>query len=167
MAQRLLIGGLRTKLRLGETINVTPGNGREAPIIWGNLRTLEPACGRIWPPSYDSKYAIAMNDGGILLKKARDRAGMTQRSLAARAGVPQSTVGRIETGTIEPRIDTLLRLLHASGHDLELARLLGEGVDRGQIRERLARTPLQRIEDLTAAAAAMRRLHGRARKPAS
>jgi transcriptional regulator with XRE-family HTH domain len=92
---------------------------------------------------------------------------MTQRSLAVRAGVPQSTVGRIETGAIEPRIDTLLRLLHASGHDLELGVRLGEGVDRAQIRERLALTPRQRIEELTSAAAAVRRLHGRARKRAS
>lgn len=89
---------------------------------------------------------------------------MTQRVLAARAGVPQSTVGRIETGVIEPRIDTLLRILHASGHDLELGARLGESVDRAQIRERLALTPRQRLEDLTIAAAAVRLLHGRARK---
>lgn len=104
-----------------------------------------------------------MDNGGVLLKKARTRAGLTQRSLAARAGVPQSTVGRIETGAIKPRIDTLLRLLHASGHDLELSVRLGEGVDRAQIRERLALTPRQRLEELTRAAAALRRLHGRAR----
>jgi len=108
-----------------------------------------------------------MNDGGILLRKARARTGLTQRSLAARAGVPQSTVGRIETGVIEPRIDTLLRLLHASGHDLELGARLGEGVDRAQIRERLALTPRQRLEELTIAAAAVGRLQGRARKRVS
>src|SRR5882672_2241103 len=98
-----------------------------------------------------------MQNAGVLLKRARARAGMTQRSLATRAGVPQSTVGRIESGAIEPRIDTLLKLLHASGHDLELGRRLGDGVDRAQIRERLARTPRQRLEDLTAAAAAVGR----------
>jgi transcriptional regulator with XRE-family HTH domain len=81
--------------------------------------------------------------------------------------VPQSTVGRIETGATEPRIDTLLRLLHACGHDLELGGRLGEGVDRAQIRERLTLTPRQRLEELTTAAAAVRRLHGRARKRAS
>jgi transcriptional regulator with XRE-family HTH domain len=115
----------------------------------------------------DSEYAISVKDGGILLRKARKRAGLSQRSLAAKAGVPQSTVGRIETGAIEPRIDTLLGLLHASGHDLELEARLGEGVDRGQIRERLALTPRQRLEDLTIAAAAVRRLRGRARNRAS
>lgn len=89
---------------------------------------------------------------------------MTQRSLAARAGMPQSTVGRIESGVIAPRIDTLLDLLHACGHDLELQRRLGEGVDRGQIRERLALTPRRRLDDLAKAAASIRRLRDRGRK---
>jgi hypothetical protein len=77
--------------------------------------------------------------------------------------MPQSTVGRIESGAITPRIDTLLELLHACGHDLELQPRLGEGVDRGQIRERLALTPRQRLDDLTKAAASIRRLRDRAR----
>lgn len=77
--------------------------------------------------------------------------------------MPQSTVGRIETGVLEPRIDTLLRLLYASGHDLELGVRLGEGVDRAQIRQRLALTPRQRLDDLAKAAAGINRLQ-RARK---
>jgi transcriptional regulator with XRE-family HTH domain len=115
----------------------------------------------------DSKYAIIMNTAANLLRRARRKAGMTQRALAARAGVPQSTIGRIETGVIEPRIDTLLRLLQASGHEMELGPRLGVGVDRAQIRERLALTPRQRLEELTIAAAAVRTLHGRARTLAS
>ncbi len=98
-----------------------------------------------------------------MLRNARRRSGLTQRALAARAGVPQSTVGRIEAGALTPRTDTLARLLRASGHELELATRLGDGVDRGQIRERLARTPRERLEDLAAAAEAIRRIHGRAR----
>jgi hypothetical protein len=78
--------------------------------------------------------------------------------------MPQSTVGRIEAGSIDPRIDTLLQLLHACGHDLELQTRLGEDVDRGQIRERLALTPRQRLDDLTKAAASIRRLRDRARR---
>jgi transcriptional regulator with XRE-family HTH domain len=105
-----------------------------------------------------------MNEAQVLLKRARRRAGLTQRSLAERAGMPQSTVGRIESGALHPRTDTLMRLLHASGHELELGPRLGEGVDRGQIRERLVLTPRQRLEDLAKAAAAIRRLRGCARK---
>ncbi|MGZ5214350.1 MAG: helix-turn-helix transcriptional regulator [Actinomycetota bacterium] len=102
-----------------------------------------------------------------LLRKARQRAALSQRSLATLAEVPQSTVGRIEAGVVQPRVDTLLRLLRASGQDLELITRLGEGVDRAQIHERLALTPRQRLEDLAKAAAAIRRLQGRARNPST
>lgn len=76
----------------------------------------------------------------------------------------QSTVARIESGDIDARASTLSRLLRICGFDLEPLRRPGEGVDRSQIRERLARTPLERLEDLSAAAAAMEQIRGRARK---
>lgn len=82
---------------------------------------------------------------GPMLKAARRRAGMTQRELAAAAGVPQATVGRIEAGTVSPRADTLFRLLHATGHELFVDRRLGEGIDRSLIRDRLRLTPEERI----------------------
>jgi transcriptional regulator with XRE-family HTH domain len=98
------------------------------------------------------------------LRVARRSAGISQRVLAERAGVPQSTVGRIEAGLIDPRASTLRHLLRSCGMDLEVDRRLGEGVDRTQIRERLERDPRERLEDLTAAAAAIRRIRGRARR---
>jgi transcriptional regulator with XRE-family HTH domain len=98
------------------------------------------------------------------LKTARRRAGLTQRELASRAGVPYSTVARIESGTIDPRASTLRALLVRCGVDLEPMPAIGDGVDRSQIRERLALTPAERIRDLTTAAAAVVRLHGRARR---
>lgn len=97
------------------------------------------------------------------LRDARRTAGLTQVALAARAGVPQSTVGRIEAGLIDPRATTLRELLRACGLDLASVARLGEGVDRGQIRERLARTPAERLRDLTAAAEAIARIRGAAR----
>ena len=99
----------------------------------------------------------------LVLREARRRAGLTQRDLAERAGLPQSTIGRIEAGSIDPRASTLRRLLRACGSDLETAPRLGEGIDRSQIRGRLGRSPSQRIEDLTAAASAIRRLTDLAR----
>jgi transcriptional regulator with XRE-family HTH domain len=98
-----------------------------------------------------------------ILRNARRHAGLSQRELAARAGVPHSTVGRIEAGLIDPRASTLRALLAACDIDLEAMPLLGRGVDRSQIRERLRLTPAKRIADLAAAAAAVRRIHGRAR----
>lgn len=99
-----------------------------------------------------------------ILKKARRQAGLTQRGLGELAGVPQSTVARIESGAIDARATTLARLLRFCGFDLEALPRLGAGVDRSQIRERLARSPRERLEDLTFAAAAMERIRGRARK---
>lgn len=69
---------------------------------------------------------------------------MTQRQLAAASGIPQSTVARIERGIISPRLDTLERLLRASGHQLEVEPRLGIGEDRSLIRDRLRMTPAQR-----------------------
>jgi predicted transcriptional regulator len=79
------------------------------------------------------------------LRFARHRAGLTQRELAAKSGVPQSTIGRIEAGQVDPRISTLRRLLRACGYDLDVEARLGIGVDRSQIRESLALSPAERI----------------------
>ncbi|HEV8683102.1 MAG TPA: helix-turn-helix transcriptional regulator [Actinomycetota bacterium] len=105
-----------------------------------------------------------MNAPGALIRRARRWAHLSQRDLAARAGVPQSTVGRIEAGSTDPRASTLSRLLRACGFDLEAEPLLGLGVDRTQIRERLRMTPRERIENTAAAAEAVSRIRGRAQR---
>ncbi|MGH7526099.1 MAG: helix-turn-helix domain-containing protein [Gemmatimonadales bacterium] len=56
---------------------------------------------------------------GPLLREARTRAGLTQRALARRARTAQSVVARIEAGTTSPSWNTLVRLLAASGFDLD------------------------------------------------
>lgn len=48
-----------------------------------------------------------------LLKLARIKAAVTQRQLAESAGVPQSTVARIESGAMQPTLPLLYRLLAA------------------------------------------------------
>lgn len=53
-----------------------------------------------------------------LLSHARLEAGLSARGLAAKAGVPTSTVTRIERGTTDPTLGMLERLLDATGHDL-------------------------------------------------
>ena len=81
-----------------------------------------------------------------VLRYARRRAGLTQRELAARAGVPQPAIARIESGAVSPRVDTLAHLIGATGSSLELAPKLGEGVDRTMFAATLALTAEQRIE---------------------
>ncbi len=55
---------------------------------------------------------------GNLLRSARAKKGVSQAQLAALAGVPRSTVERIEAGTRQPSLITLSRLLAAV--DLEM-----------------------------------------------
>jgi transcriptional regulator with XRE-family HTH domain len=95
-----------------------------------------------------------------LLRQARRRAKLSQRELGRRANVPQSTVARVELGSLSPRADTLERLLRALGQTLTFEPLLGVGIDRTQIRARLALTPEQRLARVAAGARTMRSLQG-------
>jgi len=87
-----------------------------------------------------------------ILRGARRRARLSQRALGERAGVPQPSIARFESGATIPRVDTLQRLLRATGHELETQPRLGTGVDRSQIRALLRLTPAER-GDLAVAAA--------------
>lgn len=80
-----------------------------------------------------------------MLRHARRTAGLTQRALAAKTGVPQETIARIESGRADPRVATLDRLLEGCGYGLEHLPRLGIGIDRAQIRERLALSPGERL----------------------
>ena len=61
-----------------------------------------------------------------LLKEARNRAGLTQRELARRAGTSQAMVARIERGQQSPSVATLERLVRACGLELRVE-TAGEG----------------------------------------
>ena len=87
-----------------------------------------------------------------LLKRARSDAGLTQRDLADRAGVPQSALARIESGAGDARVATLERLLRACDAELTLRPLPGRGVDRTLIRALLVLTPAERFDAVVAAA---------------
>lgn len=94
---------------------------------------------------------------GRVLRYARRNAGMSQAALAKVAGIPQSTVARIETGKLTPRVDTLERLLRATGRSLELAPVIGADEDRSLIRDRLQLSPAERARLAVREARAMRR----------
>ncbi len=64
-------------------------------------------------------YALSM-DAGQIVREARLRAGFTQRALAARAGVSQPLVARIESGLVSPTFDRTLSLVRACGLDLDV-----------------------------------------------
>jgi predicted transcriptional regulator len=85
-------------------------------------------------------------DAARVLRQARRRAGLTQRELAGRAGVPQPQIARIESGAVIPRVDTLDRLLEACGEGLESHPRPGRGLDRTGHRSLLENAPRERLE---------------------
>ena len=86
-----------------------------------------------------------MSMAGRMVREARQRAKLTQRQLAAKSGIPQETIARIERGRSDPRVTTLDRLLEACEFGLEVMPRLGIGIDRTQIYERLKAPIDQRL----------------------
>jgi hypothetical protein len=97
-------------------------------------------------------------DSGRILRQARHRAGLTQRELAERAGVPQPAIARIESNRVEPRVETLDRLLRICGERLDAVAWSDGGVDRSQIRERLSWNVGERLEEVVSAANTLRKI---------
>jgi transcriptional regulator with XRE-family HTH domain len=105
-----------------------------------------------------------MIKAAALARSARRRAGLTQRELARRARIPQPTIAAIEAGRQDPRYATLSRLLDACGYELDYVARAGDGVDRTLIRKELRRTPLERLRQIPAEAAFLRKLGTAARR---
>ena len=53
---------------------------------------------------------------GSLLRQARQRAGLSQVELAAKAGVTQSVISAYESGHRQPSLPTLAALIEAAGY---------------------------------------------------
>lgn len=74
---------------------------------------------------------------GALVKMIRTQLRMSQAALAERAGVPQSTISRIEREGAEANLSTLNKILDALFCDLVVVPMLHESVDT--IRHKQAR----------------------------
>jgi len=107
---------------------------------------------------------MATIDAAALVREARERAGLSQRALAQRAGTVQSVVARIELGRTSPTLTTLERLLAAAGFEarteLELSPVVGSHM-LDDVARILRLTPEQRLLEVAAIsrlAAAARRV---------
>lgn len=73
---------------------------------------------------------------GRLITAARQRAGLTLRDLASRAGTSHSTLAAYGAGRVVPSVATVDRIVHAAGFsvDTRLERRIREvnGLDRGE-----------------------------------
>ena len=54
--------------------------------------------------------------------RQRSAMGLSQRDLAEMCDIPQSSIARIETGKITPRLDTLLKILGQLGLTLRVVK---------------------------------------------
>jgi predicted nucleotidyltransferase/DNA-binding XRE family transcriptional regulator len=90
---------------------------------------------------------------GALLRQARQRAGLSQVELAAKAGVTQSVISAYESGHRQPSLPTLATLIEAAGYELA-ATVRRQPRPLSQLSGPVGRRVRRRRHDLVAAAAA-------------
>ncbi len=74
---------------------------------------------------------------------------MTQADLAGRLGVSQAAIAKLERPGANPTVDTLDRILWATGHRLLIdAQIREPSVDESLIRKQLELTPAERIRGI-------------------
>jgi transcriptional regulator with XRE-family HTH domain len=81
-----------------------------------------------------------------LLVQARRRAGLSQRELAARAGVAQQEIARYERGHVTPSLERLRALIAACGLELTFGLARADDSYDEQIAAALALAPAPRLE---------------------
>lgn len=96
-------------------------------------------------------YHGPVDSGGILVREARLRAGLTQRQLAAAVGSSQATIARIESGATKPTFAKVRRLVEACGLRLEVRLVPAEDSDWSVARANLRLGPDARVRQHLAA----------------
>lgn len=105
----------------GQSVILVDESGRELAVDSAVLR------GEV-----DAGFAreVASRDGeqraasGARIRRIREARGLSQEQIAARTGIPQESLSRIENGHRDPRLETLRKL--AVAFDLDLSELLAE-----------------------------------------
>lgn len=103
------------------------------------------------------------NIGGGLIRRARLRAGMSQRELADRLGTSQSLVARWERGWVSPSIETVVKAVRACGFDLEMAISTYDLEHDAHISQNLKLSPTDRLRQMLQGTEALQRLKGKAK----
>jgi len=90
---------------------------------------------------------MVMDQVGRIVRELRKREGVSQESLARRAGTTQAVVSRIERGEASPTLRMLGRLLLVLGYEADLtARELEREHDPVHLAEELRLRPEERLE---------------------
>jgi transcriptional regulator with XRE-family HTH domain len=88
-------------------------------------------------------------DAPTLIRETRRLRGWTQAELAARLGIAQSAVARLESGRASPRVASLARIFEVAQVRARVELIDDLGVERDQLLERLRWTPAERLRYLT------------------
>jgi transcriptional regulator with XRE-family HTH domain len=92
---------------------------------------------------------MSMSNAAVLIRKARNDAGLSQTDLAGRLGVSQAAIAKLERAGSNPTVDTLDNVLWATGHRLALgAPVRQPSIDESLIRQQLALPPAERLRRL-------------------
>jgi transcriptional regulator with XRE-family HTH domain len=98
----------------------------------------------------DSQLAILPNMPiASIVREARRRADLTQAQLAERAGVPKSTVGRIESGARRPSTAMVERLVRATGIEITVSLSEPDPGTDSMFERTLRLNPAERLADAT------------------
>ncbi len=84
-----------------------------------------------------------------LIREARRRSGLSQAELADLAGVPKSTVGRIESRTRVPSTAMAERLIRAAGFEVSVSLSQPDPGTDSMFERSLRRSPADRLSDAT------------------
>ena len=78
-----------------------------------HVKAVDPAMGQ------DIEEIEALSAIVSSIIQRRSELGISQRTLAAKCNIPQSSVARIESLRTTPKLDTLLKLMHPLGLTLQ------------------------------------------------
>lgn len=106
------------------------------------------ACGRAKEP-YRIRYPTSVADLGEIIRRERRKAGVSQRSLARRAGTSQAAISRIEAGLEEPGFDRFKAIMQSLGLEpvVTVAPVGSHRYERRQLAWEVARDPATRVRE--------------------
>ncbi|MCC8044123.1 MAG: helix-turn-helix transcriptional regulator [Clostridiales bacterium] len=90
-------------------------------ISWNDTLDLEAET--IWEDGVETGKALSdpISELAFELTVERERAGLTQKQLAERAGMYQAEISKLERGLSNPSVDTLQRLAQCMGLTLQIS----------------------------------------------
>jgi len=103
-----------------------------------------------------------MSSAAALIRESRRASGLTQAQLASRIDATQPVIARLEREGANPRLDTLNKVVAATGHSLELRLGPPSGLDESMIVANLEMDPRERLRQFTVAYRSVRGMANKA-----